>query len=99
MFFLRELIYRRLGWFFSKLVTFVVRPTPTNAMEKAGVVIVTECSDVHIRMIHLRQANKRDNDLAAFRLLQTENLFTDMTLVLKVMYCRWTFSIAEPIEL
>ena len=51
---------------------------------KTGVVIVTECSDVHIRMIHLRQANKRENDLASFRMLQTENLFTDMTLVLKV---------------
>jgi hypothetical protein len=45
----------------------------------------TECSDLHIRMIHLRQANKRDHDLAAFRELQNENLFTDMTLVLKVI--------------
>ena len=44
----------------------------------------TECSDVHIRMIHLRQANKREVDLLAFRQLQSENLFTDMTLVLKV---------------
>ena len=46
----------------------------------------TECSDVHIRMIHLRQANKREVDLRAFRQLQSENLFTDMTLVVKVWY-------------
>ena len=46
----------------------------------------TECSDVHIRMIHLRQANKREVDLRAFRQLQSENLFTDMTLVVKVGY-------------
>ena len=46
----------------------------------------TECSDVHIRMIHLRQANKREVDLLAFRQLQTEDLFTDMTLVLKVRH-------------
>jgi hypothetical protein len=24
-----------------------------------------ECSDVHIRMIHLRQSNKRDEDLGS----------------------------------
>lgn len=46
----------------------------------------TECSDVHIRMIHLRQANKRETDLLAFRQLQSEDLFTDMTLVLKVTF-------------
>jgi len=45
----------------------------------------TECSDVHIRMIHLRQANKRETDLLSFRQLQSEDLFTDMTLVLKVI--------------
>ena len=47
----------------------------------------TKYSDVHIRMIHLRQANKREDDLAAFRKLQRENLFTDMTLVLMVIDC------------
>jgi hypothetical protein len=35
-------------------------------------------------MIHLRQANKREVDLLAFRQLQNENLFTDMALVVKV---------------
>jgi hypothetical protein len=88
--FTEENFYDWVPIFYSSFVR-----SSTMETRSPGVVVVTECSDVHIRMIHLRQANKRDNDLAAFRQLQTEKLFTDMTLILKVsttafdIYCHW----------
>ncbi len=78
-------------YFFSNLIAFRLAIVVAR-MENLQVGVVfrggdttTECSDVHIRMIHLRQANKRETDLLAFRQLQSEDLFTDMTLVLKVI--------------